>query len=138
MIGGWMSFAGVDGRARYHHTAVEDVLPVTCHPYDDRMETPEGVVPSIVDFHHPVLQRVDTNWPFFLGYNQVIPKQNALTLLQFENDPLVCLWECGNGRSAAFTSDCAPHWGPQDFLEWEGYPIFWSNLVTWLSKKEQQ
>ena len=36
MIGGYFSFQGIDGRARWHKTAVEDALPVTCLPYDDR------------------------------------------------------------------------------------------------------
>jgi len=36
--------------------------------------------------------------------------------------------------AAAFASDCAPHWGPADFLAWEGYPRFWGNLVEWLAR----
>ena len=42
MIGGYYSFQGINGGARYHKTAVEEVLPVDCLPYDDRVEVPEG------------------------------------------------------------------------------------------------
>ena len=42
MVGGYFSFQGIDGRARWRRTAVEDALPVTCLPYDDRVEMPEG------------------------------------------------------------------------------------------------
>jgi len=49
MVGGWMSFAGIDGRARYHGTAVEEALPVTCLAVDDRRELPEGAVPVVPD-----------------------------------------------------------------------------------------
>ena len=42
MIGGYFSFQGIDGSARWRRTPVEDVLPVTCLPYDDRVEVPEG------------------------------------------------------------------------------------------------
>ena len=44
MIGGYFSFQGIDGKARWRKTPVEDVLPVTCHPWDDRVEIPEGAV----------------------------------------------------------------------------------------------
>ena len=45
MIGGYLSFQGIDGRARWHRTPVEDALPITCLPYDDRLEAPEGLRP---------------------------------------------------------------------------------------------
>ena len=56
MIGGYLSFAGIDGKARYHGTLVEDALPVTISPADDRVETPEGVVPVVVRPDHPVMR----------------------------------------------------------------------------------
>ncbi len=39
-IGGYYSFQGIDGRARWRKTPIEDVLPVTCLAYDDRIEMP--------------------------------------------------------------------------------------------------
>ena len=42
MIGGYLTFQGIDGRGRWHRTAVEDALPVDMLPYDDRIEVPEG------------------------------------------------------------------------------------------------
>jgi len=33
----------------------------------------------------------------------------------------------------AFTSDCAPHWGPPEFTEWEQYGRMWASLVEWLA-----
>ena len=134
MVGGWMSFSGIDGRARYHDTPLEQALPVTCTPWDDRAERPEGVVPDVAAAH-PVLDGVPEPWPFFLGYNKVKPREEAEVVLSFGADPLLALWEHGDGRAAAFTSDCAPHWGPPGFLEWEGYPRFWCNLVEWLAKR---
>jgi len=132
MIGGWMSFSGIDGRARYHGTAVEEALPVTCRPYDDRQERPEGVVPRVVAGEHPALAGVPDDWPFFLGYNRVTPKETAEVLVAVDDDPLLCVWTFGRGRAAAFTSDCAPHWAPPDVLTWPGYAHLWSALTTWL------
>ena len=45
MVGGYYSFQGINGGARYHGTPVEEVLPVEILPYDDRVEVPEGFTP---------------------------------------------------------------------------------------------
>ena len=42
MIGGYMSFTGIDAKARYGSTALADVLPVVCLEMDDRREHSEG------------------------------------------------------------------------------------------------
>jgi uncharacterized membrane protein len=135
MVGGWMSFGGIEGKAHYHNTEMEELLPVSISPYDDRAEKPEGVTPKVCDKNHPVMKGLESGWPFFLGYNRVELKKGATELLTFGSDPLVAVQEYGKGRSAVFTSDCAPHWGPEQFLEWEGYSIFWDNLVNWLAGK---
>jgi len=134
MIGGWMSFAGIDGKAKYHSTDLEEALPVTCLPYDDRQEKPDGVVPEIIDKNHPVLRNIPSEWPFFLGYNRVTTREGASELMSVDSDPLLSVWDFGDGRSAAFTTDCGPHWGPTMWLEWAGYAIFWDNLIRWVSK----
>lgn len=136
MVGGWVSFAGMEGKAKYHGTYLEEALPVTCLPYDDRVETPEGVSPSVVDLSHPILDGVPEEWPFFLGYNKVTLKAESTTLLSFGDDPLLSVWDYGEGRAAAFSSDCVPHWAPPEFLNWSGYPIFWNNLVIWLAQAD--
>ena len=55
MIGGYLSFAGIEGKARYHRTPVEDALPVVISETDDRAEMPQGVVPAARAPDHPVL-----------------------------------------------------------------------------------
>ena len=67
-----------------------------------------------------------------LGYNRVAPKTKAEVLLTIGDDPLLAVWSYGRGRVAAFTSDCAPHWAPPEFLNWAGYRGLWVNLVRWL------
>ncbi len=133
MIGGWMSFAGKGNAARFHDTAVEEALPVNIFPYDDRNEVPEGVYPIIKNPKHPILKNLPLKWPYFMGYNKVTSKKNADVILSFEKYPLLVTGNYKKGRTAAFTSDCAPHWGPTAFLEWEGYDRFWNNLITWLA-----
>lgn len=137
MVGGWMSFAGIDGKARYHGSPLEEALPVTCLPYDDRQERPEGVTPEVLRADHPILAGLPAQWPYFLGYNRVLPRREAETVLAFGADPLLSVWSLGAGRAAAFTTDCAPHWGPVAWLEWKGYPRFWNNLACWLARNNQ-
>ncbi len=105
---------------------------MTCLTYDDREERPEGVSPIPVN-NHPILDGLPSDWPFFLGYNRLVPKPEATVVLAFEDDPLLSVWSYGKGRSAAFSSDCAPHWGPVAWLEWPGYRPFWNHLVSWVS-----
>jgi len=74
MVGGYLSFQGIDGRARWHKTPVERALPVTCLPFDDRHEIPEGAVPEVRDPDHPILAGVPDDWPYLLGFNEVALK----------------------------------------------------------------
>ena len=77
MMGGYYSYQGLNGGARYHRTAVEEVLPVTLLPYDDRVEVPEGFRPEIVQVNHPIMAGITGTWPILLGYNEVRLKTEA-------------------------------------------------------------
>src|SRR5205823_14662039 len=73
MIGGYLSFQGIDGTARYHRTPIEQLLPVDMLPFDDRVEVPEGFVPvPAIEKSHPVLAGISGEWPYLLGYNETI------------------------------------------------------------------
>jgi uncharacterized membrane protein len=133
MIGGYLSFAGIEGKARYHNTPVETALPVTISPLDDRAEHPEGVSPSVTQPGHPVLDGVPADWPPLLGYNQLTAKPGAEVLALCGPDPLLVVGTHGTGRAAAFASDCAPHWCPPGFIYWSGYDRLWPNLLRWLT-----
>lgn len=132
MIGGYMSFSGYDGRARYHNTPLAETLPVRMTGFDDRIEKPGGVHPEAISDHR-VLDGVPANWPYFLGYNRLVAKDHADVLLQVGTDPFLIVQQYGAGRSAAFASDCSPHWGSQQFTGWEAYGRFWVQLLRWLA-----
>jgi uncharacterized membrane protein len=139
MIGGYLSFQGIDGKARWRRTPVEEALPVTCLPYDDRIEAPEGIVPDILHPNHPVFAGIPRDWPALLGINEVVAKDAAgvevLARLPEEQGghPLLVVGRHGKGRTAAWTSDIGPHWLPQTFADWPGYSLLWTNLLTWLT-----
>ena len=76
MVGGYMSFAGFEGRARYASTPLAEALPVEISHHDDRVEEPEGVNP-VVARQHPDPRGVSGDWPYFLGYNRFKAKAGS-------------------------------------------------------------
>lgn len=137
MVGGYLTFQGIQAKGNYKGTPVEDVLPIELFPYDDRLECPQGVTPTLVKPDHPVLKGL-TDWPQFLGYNRSTARPDADVLARFGNDPFIAVRNVGQGRSAIFSSDCGPHWGPPPFLAWKGYGALWTNLVVWLGEKHRR
>jgi uncharacterized membrane protein len=129
-----MSFAGVDGRARYSASPPASILPVGILDYDDRVEVPQGAQATAV-CAHPALPGTG-EWPALLGYNRTEEIAEGLVLVRIGQDPLVAVREVAQGRTAAFTSDLAPHWAPPAFLAWEGYGPLWVNLIAWLARQE--
>ncbi|HOP02314.1 MAG TPA: glutamine amidotransferase [Flexilinea sp.] len=134
MIGGYMTFSGVDAKGKWGMTPVQDVLPVKIINTDDRKEHPEGIKP-VLKHEHDALKHIKGEWPHFLGYNFTIPLEDADIPITIDADPLIAFCEKGKGRSAVFTSDCAPHWGPPEFIEWKYYNFLWNGILDWLTKK---
>lgn len=134
MIGGYMSFTGIDAKARYGSTALAEVLPVRCLDIDDRVEAPQGLIPQTVDGSHPVSKGLSGEWPYLLGYNKTVLKEGSTLIAAIDEDPLIAAAEYGKGRSLAFTSDCSPHWGSPDFTGWSGYETLWKNITDWLAR----
>ncbi len=133
MAGGYYSFQGINGGARYHKTPVEEVLPVTILPVDDRVEVPEGCVAEVVEPAHPILEGVDTAWPALLGFNEVTVKPTGTLLARYGEYPLLAVGEHGRGRTLAWMSDIGPHWCPEPFVQWPGYARIWNQAMAWLA-----
>lgn len=132
MCGGYYSFQGIHGFANYRQTPLADVLPVEMAEGDDRVEKPEGVVPQTLEAGHPTLSSVPDAWPYLLGFNRVQAKRDATVVATVDERPLLVCGAFGSGRTLAWTSDIAPHWCPEPFLEWPGYPRLWRNAIAWL------
>lgn len=131
MIGGYLTFQGIEGKGRYAGSAVEEALPVLISPFDDRVERPEGVAPTMSVPNHPLASGLPETWPEILGYNRLTARPEAATVAVVGDDPLLAGWEFGQGRSVAFASDCGPHWAPPAFVEWKGYQTLWQNIANW-------
>ena len=142
MIGGYYSFQGINGGARYHRTPIEEVLPVTCHPFDDRIEVPDGFKADVVGTkHHPILDGLGKDWPILLGVNEVQVKSGdgveLLARLPAEEGghPLLVTGHHGKGRTIAWTSDIGPHWVPAEFAAWQGFGRLWRQCLGWLTDR---
>ena len=133
MAGGYLSYQGINGVARYRGTPVEEALPVEMQPYDDRVECPEGVQPKTTKAKHEITKGLEATWPHLLGYNKVRAKKGAETLATVSADPLLVVGEHSKGRAVAWTSDIGPHWCPKEFAEWKGYTMLWRSMIAWAS-----
>ena len=137
MIGGYMSFQGIDGRARWRATPVEEVLPVDCLAYDDRVEIPEGAVAVLNRPNHPIIAGIAGPWPFILGVNEVKAKAGAEVIASLPADqgghPLLVAGTYGKGRAVAWTTDIGPHWLSPEFCAWDGYRRLWLQMLGWMT-----
>ena len=169
MIGGWESFHGLTGE--YHNSPLAEALPVVMQASDDRVNCGQPcIVEKLRD--HPILAGLPFDRPPTIGgYNRVTAKPDATTVLAARHVeivarppsgagggeygftlglayPLLVLGGFGRGRTAAFTSDVAPHW-IGSFVDWgasrltaraaggeaievgSDYAEFFARLVRW-------
>tara|TARA_B100000900_G_C20580644_1_gene717377 strand:+ start:1515 stop:2270 length:756 start_codon:yes stop_codon:yes gene_type:complete len=131
MIGGYLTFQGIDAKGQYQGTPIETALPVTLEIGDDRVECPQGVTPQVVNSNHQLVNGIDGVWPNLLGYNRIKAKPESEVIVTVGDDPLIVLGNHGKGRSVAFASDCGPHWAPPSFVDWSGYAEMWQRMTSW-------
>jgi uncharacterized membrane protein len=138
MWGGYLSFTGLYGMGFYKRTPIEKLLPVALMETDDRVETPEGFLPTIKVPDHPILEGIPKKWEgWFLSYNRFFAKEGATTIAtiaEYDDDPYLVAWEYGKGRSLASAVDCAHHGAAPSFFEWEHYAKLYANMVRWCAK----
>ena len=136
MVGGYLTFQGIEAKAQYAGSAVEEALPVTLLRHDDRVECPQGVVPHAIDVHHPIVAGLAGAWPSLLGYNRLQARPESQVIARVGEDPLLVAGSFGAGRSVAFASDCGPHWAPPPFVDWSGYDRLWAQMIGWAAGED--
>lgn len=87
---------------------------------------------------NPVIQSIEWELsPFLLGYVVTSPKTNAdVSLITERGDPLLATWQFGLGKCAAFMSDAKSRWA-LDWMSWEGYSQFWTQIVRYIMRTSQ-
>ncbi len=77
-------------------------------------------------------------FPALLAYCLTDSRPLARNVLKtHKDDPLLARWQYGLGTSLAFTSDAHPRWARQ-WVGWEGYDVFWSQLVRGMARRATQ
>jgi len=134
MLGGWESFCGLGGH--WAGTPIANILPVEIGKKDDRRNCDDLVLVHCENVTHPITQGLPwtTRPPIIGGFNEVRAKPDGELLLtarrhraQFSGNnvqlaagavhPLLVVGLHGHGRTAALTTDVAPHWvGP--LVDW--------------------
>jgi uncharacterized membrane protein len=140
MAGGYTSYQGMEGQARFHETPVEDCLPIICLPHSDGIEEPEGLLPTVVT-SHPIVAAAPSTWPPVLGVNRVIVRTTPDTTLiadaayRGHRLPILAVREFGAGRTLAFMTDIGPHWMSQRFLSSDWYGELMRGMLRWLCRE---
>lgn len=130
MAGGYYSFQGIGGAARYRGSPVEEVLPVALDVGDDRLEEPAGLDVTVELKDNPLVEGLsNVEWPYLLGLNRVQLKPGVQMVARCGSWPLLVAGKYGRGVGIAWMSDVGPHWCPKAFVEWPGYAKLWQNLV---------
>ncbi|CAN5180155.1 glutamine amidotransferase [soil metagenome] len=136
MVGGYLSFQGIEGKANYKKSLLAEALPVLMEDGDDREECPEGAVPRLFGPVHPCTEGLPETWPVLLGFQRLFPRSASEVLAQVNGHPLLTVGRYHHGRCAAFASDIGPHWAPADFTQWEGFSRLWAQTICWLAETE--
>jgi uncharacterized membrane protein len=126
-LGGWLSFTGEMGKGGWNRTRLKEILPVRCLDYEDLIESTEGFTASLPPAGHSVFEGIEfSSFAPILGYNKVLPRDRCDVLLTVKEtgDPLVAAGRFGQGKTLAYMSDPAPHWGC-NFVFWDQYAAFW-------------
>ena len=137
MAGGYNSFQGMSGSARYHGTPLEECLPVNCLPHSDGLEAPEGLSTVILQ-NHPIIEGLPQLLPPILGMNKTVlkPDDQSSAILNVAyrgvSHPLLAIRENGKGRTLAWMTDIGPHWMSQDFVNSPVYAPLMRNMMAWL------
>jgi uncharacterized membrane protein len=134
LLGGWLSFNGEMGKGGWGRTGLREILPVECLEVEDLRESTEGFLAESIAPAHPICRNVDlSSMPPVLGYNRTRPRPGCEVLARWSgsDDPALAVGRFGRGRTLAYTSDPAPHWGC-NFIFWDRYPAFWQAAVEWL------
>lgn len=135
-MGGWLSFNGEMGKGGWGRTGLRDILPVSCLDGEDLRESTEGFQAESLLPAHPILNNIDlSTMPPILGFNRVKPRPGCEVLADWkrEDSPAIAVGQFGRGRTLAYTSDPAPHWGC-NFVFWEQYGTFWRNACRWVAQ----
>lgn len=129
----WLQQMAELGNGRFHFTNEAANLPQIFTQETTNIQRSylieERFFPNLVS-PSPILANITAVPPLY-GYVGSSPKATAQVILEtHQGDPLLAAWQYGLGRAVAWTSDATGRWG-QDWVQWDGFPVFWTQAVRW-------
>lgn len=132
---GTLEWLAEEGHGRYYYSDAGTTLPrifaqevyLSAKSYLIN----EEFTPVIVNSHEIIENIFDGGSPSLLGYIAATPKPLSTVILQsHREDPVLCAWQYGLGRTVAWTSDGTNEW-TRNFSGWDKYAGMWQNLIDW-------
>lgn len=135
----WLQQMAEAGNGRFHVTDRAANLPQIFTQETTAIQRSylieERFFPELVS-NSPILSGIQAVPPLY-GYVGTSPKDTAQVILNTHmGDPLLAAWQYGLGRSVAWTSDATGRWG-LEWVRWEGFPVFWAQVVRWTISQER-
>lgn len=90
-------------------------------------------VPVVTSDDEIISSVAEEGLPSLLGYVATTKKARATQLLQSqEGEPILCLWQYGLGKTAAWTSDVKNIWSA-NWAGWDKTSKLWYNLIQYIT-----
>lgn len=135
----WLQEMAALGGGRFHFTDQAANLPQIFTQETTSIQRSylieERFFPDLVG-RSPILAGISAVPPLY-GYVGTSPKGTAQVILNtHQGDPLLVTWQYGLGRAVAWTSDATGRWAA-DWVNWEGFPVFWAQAVRWTVSQDR-
>ncbi|MFR7744777.1 MAG: glutamine amidotransferase [Acutalibacteraceae bacterium] len=117
MMGGYLTFMGIEAKGQWRNTPVEQALPVTMLPCDDRREHPEDPCRALARGTTRSPTGLPQELPALFGYNALTAKAQAKVLIHYESDPILTVWEYNEGRELRLGKRLRADWMPEEFCQ---------------------
>lgn len=121
---------------RYYYTDINNSIPrifaQEVYLSTNTYLVNEPFYPTVASQSEMLEGVMDEGCPAILGYVAATPKELAqVVLLSDRGDPLLASWQCGLGRTVAWTSDGNNEW-TAECATWDRYPTLWSNIIHYV------
>ncbi|MCZ6697669.1 MAG: glutamine amidotransferase, partial [Planctomycetota bacterium] len=97
----------------------------------------EIFTPKVRQSLSDIMEGIGTELPQLKGYVVTTPRKQAdveIPLVTEKGDPLLAHWQCGVGRTVAFTSGRWKYWGA-DWTSWPSFSKIWAQSLRWCMRQ---
>lgn len=91
-----------------------------------------------METEHPAIEGLEfRRSPRLSGFIELQARETAEVILTHPDGfPILTTWRYGLGQVAALAVDAGPRWAG-NWLDWDGYGVFWSQLSRWAIRRHE-